>query len=227
MTMHDNSHWTENQQIPNLFEPQRITANDIYETTPQAKFIVIMRNPTDRLYSHYNMFKGSAGSPERFHQQAMASIEWWQNCTEKKALPERRCLYGSPSELPPMPLTVGNPNVWWSKTNYSEGIRIGMYAVYIQDWLKVFPRSSFAFVKHEEYAINKTHVMNEHVLPMLGLKSYTARQLRFIQVSETRNKGTYHAEILPETRKMLDEFYAPFNERLARILGDTKWLWKD
>lgn len=30
----------------------------------------------------------------------------------------------------------------------------------------------------------------------------------------------------PETRRRLDEFYAPYNEKLARLLGDERYLWR-
>jgi hypothetical protein len=31
--------------------------------------------------------------------------------------------------------------------------------------------------------------------------------------------------MLPETRRVLEEFYAPFNERLAQALGDVRFAW--
>lgn len=33
--------------------------------------------------------------------------------------------------------------------------------------------------------------------------------------------------MLPETRRILDEFYKPYNDILADMLGDDKWLWKN
>ena len=48
------------------------------------------------------------------------------------------------------------------------------------------------------------------------------RQLKQLPVQNTRR---YHGDLLPQTKKALDEFNAPFNRRLTYILGDEKWLW--
>ena len=39
-----------------------------------------------------------------------------------------------------------------------------------------------------------------------------------------RNTGT-KSPVLPETLKLLDELYLPFNQRLAVLLNDNKWLY--
>ena len=41
---------------------------------------------------------------------------------------------------------------------------------------------------------------------------------------EQKNTGTKR-DVFPETLKLLDEFYKPYNERLAVLLGDNKWLY--
>ena len=35
-----------------------------------------------------------------------------------------------------------------------------------------------------------------------------------------------HPPMLPETRRLLDDFYRPFNVKLAELLGDTSFLWE-
>ena len=126
--------------------------------------------------------------------------------------------------MPPMPTSIGDNNVWWGVTDYSDGIRIGMYALYLHDWLEVFPRKSFVFIKYEEYAMNKSHVINTQVLPFLKLRPLGSKEKRNKRI---RNRGKYRGDMLLETRKTLDEFYAPFNNRLAQLFGDPKWLWSE
>ena len=48
---------------------------------------------------------------------------------------------------------------------------------------------------------------------------------------ETSGKLANHVQntgkknkVLPETIKMLDQFFQPYNERLASLFGDKKWL---
>ena len=44
------------------------------------------------------------------------------------------------------------------------------------------------------------------------------------RAKEQRNTGEKQ-DVYPETLKLLDEFYKPYNERLAVLLGDNKWLY--
>ncbi len=41
-----------------------------------------------------------------------------------------------------------------------------------------------------------------------------------------QNKGYRPGGMLPETRILLQEFYAPFNKKLAALLSDNRFLWK-
>jgi hypothetical protein len=41
------------------------------------------------------------------------------------------------------------------------------------------------------------------------------------------NKQASHAPMLPQTRRALEAFYAPFNAALAEALGgDARWTWQ-
>ncbi len=43
-----------------------------------------------------------------------------------------------------------------------------------------------------------------------------------------RNKNSdKYQKMKPETRKLLSDFYAPYNKKLAQLLGDDRWLWQD
>ena len=39
-----------------------------------------------------------------------------------------------------------------------------------------------------------------------------------------RDRGYLYSNILNETRNMLTDFYAPFNEKLAKMTGNTDFL---
>ena len=36
----------------------------------------------------------------------------------------------------------------------------------------------------------------------------------------------HRVAMLNKTRSVLDNFFRPYNQRLAEMLGDDKWLWK-
>ena len=36
-----------------------------------------------------------------------------------------------------------------------------------------------------------------------------------------------HLQMRHDTEALLEEFYRPFNQRLADLIGDSKFLWED
>lgn len=40
-----------------------------------------------------------------------------------------------------------------------------------------------------------------------------------------RNTGN-KSEVLPDTVKLLDDFYRPYNRKMARLMKDDKWLYE-
>ena len=42
-----------------------------------------------------------------------------------------------------------------------------------------------------------------------------------------KNVATNSISMLPETRAVLENFYVSWNSRLAKILQDDRFLWKD
>ncbi len=46
-------------------------------------------------------------------------------------------------------------------------------------------------------------------------------------VKRTNAQSARYPPMLPETKKMLQEFYAPYNKRLAELLKDDRYLWQD
>ena len=41
------------------------------------------------------------------------------------------------------------------------------------------------------------------------------------------NKQKHKMSMLPETRALLEDFYAPTNQALADMLHDERYLWRD
>lgn len=227
MTFFDFAHWRKDPRNANLQEPKYTVADDIRAILPDVKLIVTLRNPTARLYSSYNMFiPDEHKSPEDFHRRVVGSISWWRACVKKH--PERNCAYGSPPEMPPVYDLLGNKDQWWRvDRNYTGEIRHGMYGLIITDWLKVFPRESFLFLRMEDYSKNKTNVLNNVIFPFLQLKNVTDPIMqRKLNRKRIAGKRTYGA-MFAKTKLLLDSFYEPFNRKLAAFLGNEQWLWKD
>ena len=47
--------------------------------------------------------------------------------------------------------------------------------------------------------------------------------------AQVKNAGKHYdvGPMLPDTEKLLQEFYRPFIHRLAAIIGDKRFLWED
>lgn len=224
MTFFDFAHWRSDPRNRNMLEPKVTLVDDLREVLPNVKLIVILRNPTDRLYSSYNMFKSDA-TPKNFHKKVLGSIQWWDTCVKVKKLPPRNCANGSPPEMSPVYDQVGDSSKrWYGKVNYTGEIRIGMYGLFIKDWLAVFPKESFLFLRMEDYGKDVEKAFVDEILPFLNVSSKIMHREVF---GSTPVNNRNYRPMLEETKTLLDEFYSPFNLELSRILQDEKWLWKE
>jgi hypothetical protein len=52
------------------------------------------------------------------------------------------------------------------------------------------------------------------------MTSMTATNQR---TKSTESRGASQGEMLDKTRQLLNDFYEPYNAKLASILGDSKW----
>ena len=43
--------------------------------------------------------------------------------------------------------------------------------------------------------------------------------------TKTNQRAYKHGPMLNDTRKILDDFYAPHKKRLSVLLGNDKWMW--
>ncbi len=102
-----------------------------------------------------------------------------------------------------------------------------MYSVFIRDWLSVFPRSQVHVVRGEDYYANREIVLNEIFL-FLGLAELPSAfydAVSSADILNSRTAGRRVPEMEEETRKLLTEFYQPYNQDLAELLHDRRFLW--
>lgn len=225
ITLSDVAYWRDDPRNSGLKEPKYITPHDIYSIIPKVKLIVLMRNPVTRLYSHYNMWsplRKFTKSPEDFHMRIVNSMKWWNDCLA--ILPLRNCLYGSPPEMPPVEHTLSS---WWpSENNCSGEFRTGLYHLLLTDWLNVFPRENFLFIRSEDYNVDKLALMNTEVYPFLEIPPVEGVQADKIAEKPNAFQQDY-LPMLPETKEILHNFYQPYNDKLAHLLGEDRWSWRD
>ena len=99
----------------------------------------------------------------------------------------------------------------------------GMYVEFLHDWLTHFPREQLLFLRNEDYAAAPREHMAT-VFSFLGIRQPFDTEWTLIGQMDRANIQK-KSGMLPETRKMLEEFYAPYNARLAEALGDPRYRW--
>ncbi|KAL4218469.1 hypothetical protein ACF0H5_023203 [Mactra antiquata] len=179
-------------------------ADVIHHLYPKTKIIIMVRDPVDRLYSDYLYF--NHGTPQVFHERTIVGITHAQNCL--KEFPIRHCLYTN------RVLTA------------FDGLRlhIGIYYVHIMEYLRVFPRDQVMVIKLEDFSKNSEVYMKD-VFNFLELEPLKEDTLQIIanpnrKANSRSRTDKIVGDMLPETRKLLRDFYRPFNTKLVELLGE-------
>jgi len=167
-----------------------LAAKRAHEILPNAKIIVMLRNPIDRAYSHYQM--------EFEHKNEKFSFEDAINDE-----PER--IKGEIEEM------LQNENNSGRNYPHRAYIKSGEYLEQMKPWMEFFPKENFKFIKSEEFNKNPSLVYNQ-VLKFLGLEPFELKKYEKIRKRE-------YEIMKPETRKKLIDYFKPHNQRLYKFLN--------
>ncbi|XP_075072176.1 carbohydrate sulfotransferase 15 isoform X2 [Mixophyes fleayi] len=208
-TMWDNSAWSYFYDNVTNTEPPVLIQDFIHAIHPRSKFIVILRNPVERLYSDYLYFAIANKSAEDFNDKVNESLQMFESCLQGSSL--RSCAYNA---------TLSNI--------LSVRLQVGLYVVYLWDWLTVFDLDQFLILCLEDYAANISQSMNL-VYTFLSLGPLSDEQTASIahkQASNSRRpKDSSLGPMLPHTRQLLLDFYRPYNQKLSEVLANSAYLW--
>mmetsp|Transcript_12594 Transcript_12594/g.39731 ORF Transcript_12594/g.39731 Transcript_12594/m.39731 type:complete len:529 (+) Transcript_12594:1190-2776(+) len=185
----------------------------------RAKFVVLLRNPTERLhysyYFHHHYWNKYGKTPEGFFEYAREQIGLVQQCHAKRGS-WRECILAFESVGPE------EEKLFF----HADQVCRGAYAIYLEDWLKAFPRENLLFIKAEEYFEDPAPATRS-VMEFLGLAEPDAMLWRSMTQPYQSHSRVEVPEMLPEARDLVDAFYAPFNRALAEMLGEPKYVFED
>ncbi|XP_053244935.1 carbohydrate sulfotransferase 15 [Podarcis raffonei] len=209
-TMWDNNAWIFFYDNSTEGEPPFLIQDFIHAFQPNAKLIVMLRDPVERLYSDYLYFANANKSVEDFHEKVAESLQLFENCLADYSL--RACVYNN---------TINNA--------MPVRLQVGLYVVFLLDWLTVFNKDQILVLRLEDHASNVKFTMHM-VFQFLDLGALSEKEEALITKSpasntrrpEDRNLGP----MLPITKEILRDFYQPFNTKLAQVLSDEAFLWK-
>ena len=191
---------------------------------PEAVFIVIMRNPSERVFSHYwyysfrrksqNIAKYSAyvhssKALRTFHNDVVDVMARFQSCID--------CGHSTLHCVKNKTIDGKDKDI-----NGIVGLQTSMYYYHIVPWLNVFPRERFLFLRTEDLTHDRSLTMSK-----------VWRFLDLYELSETKeifagvNTKVSNLSLPVHTKEMLDAFFQPYNYLLAHLLSDTNYLWND
>jgi len=171
--------------------PKRVLA-----TVPQAKFILLLRNPVDRAYSHYQ-HEVRKGSETLSFAEAIRE--------------EPKRLEGEQEKM------LADPHYYSFNHQHYSYLSRGIYVDQLQAWLELFPKEQLLVLVSEDLYAKPSAVIQE-VCEFLQLPSWTPQEFAAIH-----NRGDY-APIDGPMRQYLLDYFAPHNRRLSECLG-RKFAW--
>jgi len=171
---------------------------------PTGKFIVLLRNPTARAYSAYQMGKAEQevmGPIAEYVESDFLSLVKKRLSTSKSA-PDERLL------------------------------SVGHYALHLETWLQYFSRDQLWVVLLEEFQQEPFAVMDA-ILAFLklelfdyqGLAEKNARGLWVVRGQTSKGNAKAYEPMPQEAKALLDEYYAPWNQKLQRLLPEINIPW--
>jgi Sulfotransferase domain len=173
----------------------RLAPQRVQELVPDARLIVIVRNPVDRALSQYNHEVALGREPLRFEEALDAEEERLRGEEERMAADPR---YFS--------------REWWSHTYKARG----RYAEQLERWLAVFPREQLLVLPSDDLGSDPARA-HAQVLEFLGA---TPQRLD----SYPRVYERDYEPMNPETRERLAAEFEEPNRRLYELLGrDLGW----
>ncbi len=220
--------WDSNFYLEN--EDYCATPVIISRILPNAKFIILMRNPVTREYSDffYSCFylsgpdlktwpKTIVEDPDgEFIKEFKSNTAAFTNCLRATNNSMHECI----RRMRPITNVCGR----------NQRFPIGFYYIHLHKWLQFYPKENFLFLKTENMNQHPSAMMNR-ITNFLGVDPVSKDQARewLCQKANAQTVYTTDSEkfrMKPETKQLLKEFYRPFNEKLVELIGSNeRFLW--
>lgn len=169
-----------------FYEP---AAQRIAGLLPKSKLILLLRNPVDRAYSHYQMAKSEGYETSGSFEEALARES-------------QRLSMSNDSQQP------SDQEIFRRDFSYVER---GKYVEQVQRFLNHFDRRNLLVVDSDSLFRNP---MKELVVVHGFLGIEAAKFPTF----EKRNAGRY-SPVRPDTYSRLSSYFRPYNEQLSELLN--------
>lgn len=174
-----------------LFHP--LVPDRIKAVLPQVKLIVLLRDPVGRAYSHYQHYLAAGFERVSFEEAIELEPERLQG--EEEKLLQDEAYYSYNHQM------------------YSYLAR-GRYAEQLRRWWRHFPREQTLLIESEEFLKHPVAV-SRRALEFAGISDPDWTPV----LRENYHAKPYSAPMSPETRRLLVEYFAPYNQELYELTG--------
>jgi hypothetical protein len=198
-----------------LFDP--LVPERVAAILPDARLFVLLRDPVDRAYSHYQMMRRA--NREHLSFEAALAVE------EERLGGGEELKVGTASEADQDERRKSHHR---DHSYFSRGL----YADQLERWLAYFPRSQLFILEAEHLFAHPSEIYPEALdfvgvrkfeLEALPVKATTGPPGEWYSKRTTRNQAKYE-QMGPETRAELEERFAKPNARLTELLGrEFRW----
>lgn len=173
---------------PNYFAAPG-AAQRLHSFYPNAKLILLLRNPTERAWSNFRMNKRHQFEPLDFE----AALKAENN-------------------------RISNEDLFAEKQHTHSYVRQrlayrtnGVYAELLKEWLRYFHRDQFCIVRTEDL-LQQTQETYNTITDFIGVQRFTG--VKFNRY----NEGGEQKEMPAASKQELDQFFAPHNQALEQLL---------
>jgi hypothetical protein len=173
-----------------LFYPH--APKKIFETVPRVKLIVLLRNPVDRAYSHYQHEVSLKYETLPFDQAIEREAERLRGEREKMLADQS---YDS-----------------YPYRHYSYLSR-GAYAEQLAHWMKLFPSEQMLILRSEDFFAEPSKIFRQ-VLNFLELPPFELSEYKPFNARE-------YSSMNAVTRRRLMDYFEPHNRRLRELVGQN------
>ena len=214
--------WYHNQFVKPLFykpkkyfidsTPQYITdenvAEMIFQYNPNAHIIVLLRNPVERAYSAWNMYK-------QFSE--FTDVNRKKLADRHASLQNRKLFYNFITTNPFPSFEDFAEKELKNIDTYPRILKKGIYVEQLIPYYKLFPKNKITIIESKDFKQNKLEYLNL-IFDKLELSNIQDLTL------EDVHKREYVSKMKLETKNKLIEFYKPYNEKLSELTG-LKFNW--
>lgn len=210
-------------------------AKRIFKTcSPNLKFLIILRNPVDRIYSQYQMIldknKNTSTEQQILNRGPLPSSKDDENVVisfeelvfkEINEFEEIRERLGEESEEDFLDKEIFSKSLNFKNGAHNFIVR-GLYYFQLKIWFKIYPKEQFKVIILENLKDNLDDEMKD-IYQFLEVEDKNFK----IKQNERKWKNKRDYEKMSESlREKLKNFYAPYNQKLEKLLGIKLDIWR-